>query len=85
MDLHVKKFKVRYQGQDYGPGTVIYGVPDDIAKELINGSNGAIEALPDRQPVAETANQDEKQSGKNKIKASDDTALPSVDPSSTVK
>ncbi|WP_425057624.1 hypothetical protein SCACP_21410 [Sporomusa carbonis] len=78
MDLYIKQFKVRYQGQDYGPGSVLYGVPDALAKKLVDESNGAIEALsaqngakvvPD--PAAE-------------VKEST-VSLPSVDPAQTVK
>lgn len=101
MDLLIKRFSVRYQGKDYGPGSVIYGVPDEMAEGLVAESNGTIEALPARQaaeeaaPAAQDAGSAEtgtaaesegKPAAKGKAKAADDEAsLPNVDPAATVK
>jgi len=49
LDLHVNQFNVRYQGKDYGPGSVIYNMNKKEAAALIAGSNGTIVALPERE------------------------------------
>lgn len=77
MDLHVKQFTVRYQGKDYGPGSIIYGMPNDEAEKLIEESNGTIEALPERDNVVMTTDNSNDDGLKD--------GLPSLDPSLTVK
>lgn len=65
MDLLINQFTVRYQGKDYGPGSVICNMDKKEAAALIAGSNGTIVALPEREdtlpnveelPKAETPN-----------------------------
>lgn len=80
MDLHVKRFKVRYQGKDYGPNSVIYNVEQELAEKLAAGSNGTIEALPAREEtVADIKNKVSNTSNGESV------SLPSVDPKKTVK
>ena len=88
MDLHVKRFKVRYQGKDYGPGSVIYGVDQEQAESLIVGSNGTIAALPGKEDaVSETKDKKAKSTANqvNGAKAVELGGLPAVDPTKTVK
>lgn len=86
LNLHVKRFTVRYQGKDYGPGSVIYDVEHEEAADLIAGSNGTIEALPEREETAPTAS---RRGGKGKdakdAESADSIGLPTIDPSKTVK
>ena len=84
MDLHNKKFTVRYQGVDYGPGTVIYGVDDALAEQLISDSNGAIEALPEKEAPKK---QKKASPNSNSEDANEQTGtgLPEVNPQNTVK
>ncbi len=49
MNLLINQFTVRYQGKDYGPGSVIYNMNKKEAAALIAGSNGTIVALPERE------------------------------------
>lgn len=89
MNLHVKRFTVRYQGKDYGPGSVIYDVEQEQAKSLIAGGSGTIEALPEREesaPAATSLGRKGKEAKDADISVTDDMAgLPAVDPSKTVK
>ena len=84
MDLHVKRFLVSYQGKRYGPGSVIYNVPSEIANKLLSESNGTIEALPQRDDDIIDDNEDI-------VSVNDDNdtnasiGLPSIDPKKTVK
>lgn len=76
MDIQINKFAVRYQGQDYGPGSVIYGLDDMTGIELVESSNGDIVALPSRKDsIQETADTAETTT----------TGLPPVNPNATVK
>jgi hypothetical protein len=75
-DLRINRFTVRYQGKDYGPGSIIPGVPDDMANKLVVESNGTIEALPRRE--GSTLSDDD---GADK----ESIILPSIDPAKTVK
>ena len=77
MDILVHQFKVRYKGEDYGPGSVIQGVADEEGKSLIAGSNGALTELPARGEVP--------QENTPAADASDAAELPKVDPAKTVK
>lgn len=87
MNLHVKRFTVRYRGKDYGPGSVIYDVEQEEATDLIAGSNGTIEALPEREEAAPTSSGQERKEEKVKNSETDGniTGLPAIDPSKTVK
>lgn len=80
MDLHVKRFTIRYRGKDYGPGSVIYDVPDKEAKALVVGSNGTIEGLPMRKPGRQPETDMADAGG-----ATGAEGLPSLDPAKTVK
>ncbi|SDD89529.1 hypothetical protein [Sporomusa acidovorans] len=83
MDLHVKRFKVRYQGKDYGPGSVIYNVEQELAKKLAAGSNGTIEALPEREET--TTDETDIKNEVSKVANDEAVSLPSVDPKKTMK
>lgn len=74
MDILVHQFKVRYKGQDYGPGSVIQGVADEEGKSLIAGSNGELAELPSRGEASQES-----------APAADAAELPKVDPAKTVK
>jgi hypothetical protein len=90
MDLRIKRFTVRYEGEDYGPGNVIYGVPEKMAKKLVAESNGEIEELPPRVenvPAGETGGNhqlDQKADG-DVDTGQTGVGLPQVDPGKTVK
>ena len=86
MDLLIKQFKLRYQGKDYGPSSVIYDVEKGLAERLIAGSNGTIESLPEREvTTADAKDAGNKKTARNKDNGDGAGALPSVDPSKTVK
>ena len=91
MDLLIKRFSVRYQGSDFGPGSVLYDVEAAVAAKLVAESNGEIEALPSREEAAKpkaAAEAAAKSKAKGKAAeaaAEDEAALPSVDPAATVK
>ena len=87
MDLHVKRFKVRYQGKDYGPGSIIYDVEQEQAESLIAGGNGTIEALPEREESAPVASSRGRRGKEAKETEAVDNivGLPTIDPSKTVK
>ena len=81
MDILVHQFKVRYKGEDYGPGSVVQGVADEEGKSLIADSNGALTELPARgetkqAPASDNGTSDETDAG---------AELPKVDPAKTVK
>ncbi|HWR07757.1 hypothetical protein [Sporomusa sp.] len=88
MDLHIKQFTVRYQGKDYGPGSVIYDVEQAVAENLIAGSNGTIAALPGKEEAVSGPKDKKTKSAAdpaNGAKAVDLGGLPAVDPTKTVK
>jgi hypothetical protein len=85
MDLHVKRFTVRYQGKDYGPDSVIYDVKIDLGKKLIADSNGTIAALPKREAAKQEPNAGKGKGDQDAIPANTGEGLPSLDPSQTVK
>lgn len=84
MDILVKQFTVRREGRNYGPQSIIQGVPDEEAAKLIAESNGALVELPAREAEPET-DAKEPTAGKSGGKKADDAALPNVDPAATVK
>lgn len=82
-DVQVNKFRVKYNGEFYGPGqagNIIYDMPADMADDLIKGSNGTVVEIPKREDVAA-------KKGKKAAADSDDpaTGLGAVDPAGTVK
>lgn len=97
MDLYVKQFTVRYQGKDCGPGSIIYDVDQKLAERLISGSNGTIEALPERTLVSSDSKAEIPvnigENGTDGGIKNDDgdstpeltTGLPKIDPKKTVK
>ena len=86
MDLHVKKFQVRYQGNNYGPGSVIYDVPNGVGEKLIAESNGTIEAMPKRDDDIKIVNTIKSVNDSDNLEDVDvDAGLPSLDPKKTVK
>ncbi len=42
MDILIRKFTVRYNGEKYEEGQIIKNIPDDIAKELEANSSGNV-------------------------------------------
>ena len=94
MDIRINRFNVRYQGKIYGPGSVIYNVPEITGKDLVKESNGEMEELPLREETKEVTSQEEtKKTPSQKVKESESTPggeggdpiLSPVDPSKTVK
>lgn len=59
MDIRINRFNVRYQGKIYGPGSVIYNVPEITGKDLVKESNGEMEELPLREETKEVTSQEE--------------------------
>lgn len=72
MDLLVKRYTLRHNGKDYGPGTLLKGIPDDEAAEIIRIADGDVEAL-QAEVDADGADQ-----------AANEKGLPPVDPKATV-
>lgn len=83
-DVQVNKFRVKYNGEFYGPGqdagNIIYDMPADMADNLIKGSNGTVVEIPKREDIAA-------KKGKKAAATSDDPAigLGSVNPAETVQ
>jgi hypothetical protein len=70
MDIRVNRFKVKHQGNIYGPGDVIYGIDASEGQKLVDESNGELEKLPSQVEQAEDGQAD---------------VLSPVDPLKTVK
>ncbi len=83
-DVQVNKFRVKYNGEFYGPGqkigNIIYDMPAEMADDLIKGSNGTVVEIPKREEFAA-------KKGKKAADNSDDpiNGLGAVDPAGTVK
>lgn len=73
VDIRVNQFYVKRNGEIYGPGGVLYGVPDEEGKKLVEESNGELEVLPENTATdAPGANE------------AGEIKLPKVDPAKTV-
>ena len=85
MDILVHQFKVRYQGKDYGPNSIIQGISGEEGKSLIAGSNGALAELPARGEAPQEPASDTGTSGDTDGDTDAGAELPKVDPAKTVK
>jgi hypothetical protein len=92
-NLMIKKFNVKYEGERYGPGDIMYDVPADLAKKLVEESNGTIVEIP-KQGEKRNLNSGTRRGAKN-VQQEAPLAAPAtepagdllapVDPNATVK
>lgn len=73
MDLLVKKFTLRHNGTDYGPGTLVKGVSAAEGEEILRVADGDVVRL-----------DTEVEAGGEKHATAAKKGLPPVDPKATV-
>ncbi|GMB00431.1 hypothetical protein [Pelosinus sp. IPA-1] len=48
MDIQILRFSVRHNGEVFGTGSTLYDMDDEVARKLVEESNGDIVKLPPR-------------------------------------